>query len=171
MSLSFPNLEGKVCAKCMQLRPRDEYRKRRRSKDGLTSQCKHCLNSGPKLRSVKLNQILTDGHVQCSKCREMVPVEQMGKDARTTGKLSSQCKKCRSDASKQSYHKRRLLVLAQRQEAYDVFCQSDANSAAHFSNPKPPKIGNLQVFVSHNSQVPPTQNSELATTTPLNTKS
>lgn len=166
------NLDTKQCTFCQERKPHAEFRRRTRSKDGYTTRCKQCL--GSKLNKHRQRQIeaLRTEHAQCSKCGEVKHIKDMGLDSRNNiTRLSSQCKACRAAASRESYKRRKRLAQEAWDRGFNVYCQSDANSLFHPHWRKVQEIVDLQAQTQNDCQPLPTQNSELATTTPLNTTS
>ena len=80
--------QGKVCSRCGEWKPLEEYYKDKTHKDGRSSYCKKCKNFKKETR---------EGMKKCTKCGEWKPLEEFHKSGKHRRK--SQCKECKNKTS------------------------------------------------------------------------
>lgn len=181
---TYPNLQQKQCSKCGVVRNFNEFRIRRASRDGLTSQCQQCLRVPMTKAHAKLLTAIQLGQVECTRCHKMVPVGKMTtkpgtkapgsgyKRAYSTSKptnynIGSWCKRCRADYNNQWYHQNRMLKLKAEAEAQqaqsDTICQFTATPEYKEAFAKEYQRLELQSQAALERQPVSTQNDDSAT--------
>ena len=91
-------LVSKECSCCHKVKPVSEFGKRERSKDGLQSQCKECINKRyQKKKKQTVRNYDDEGNLiskECTCCCEIKPVSKFSVNKRAKDGLCSKCKKC-----------------------------------------------------------------------------
>lgn len=121
--LRFDNLVTKTCLKCGQRKPFEQFRKRSKSKDGHTSQCKDCLKVQISKRWQREQEIFRTLHTTCASCRQSTHVKDM---VLRGGKLGSYCKPCQATITSFGRWLSQARVLGRMD--YETACQFAANS-------------------------------------------
>ncbi len=87
-------IEGKIkkCSVCKEVKPVDEFHKRKLSKDGLVSECKDCSRLRKQERRDRPKERVEKKC--CIKCQEVKPAEEFNKDLHRRDGLTSQCRQC-----------------------------------------------------------------------------
>lgn len=88
--------QGKVCTKCKQWKPLEEYHKDKTKKDGRKSQCKECTNK-TSIRRVEIKE----GMKKCTRCKVWKPLEEYHKNKTKKDGRRSRCRECQKEYSKQ----------------------------------------------------------------------
>ncbi|HUW18376.1 MAG TPA: hypothetical protein VMW16_03660 [Sedimentisphaerales bacterium] len=89
-----PKVETKVCGKCHQAKPLEEFSKNATQSHGREIYCKLCRRVYRQHQ--KARQKVHVKEKRCGKCREVKGRERFSKDASTRDGLRSQCKECAS---------------------------------------------------------------------------
>jgi hypothetical protein len=89
---------GKVCTKCYEWQPLDNYNNRKGASDGKNSSCRECarIYKGAKKRIYRPKLIEVDGVVgkDCCTCRNWQPLDKFADRAKGTGGKRSDCIEC-----------------------------------------------------------------------------
>ena len=97
--------QGKVCAKCKQWKPLEEYYKDKTKKDGRESRCKGCKSEDEKQRRSKKHpkkiKEVREGKKKCTQCGVWKPLEEYYKDKRNKDGRQSKCRECQKECNKQ----------------------------------------------------------------------
>jgi hypothetical protein len=81
----------KVCSKCNELLPVDNFKENLKIKSGLHSQCNSCANTY--IKKLPSSDIV-DGHKMCLKCNELLPVDKFRENLKVKSGLHSYCIDC-----------------------------------------------------------------------------
>ena len=99
----------KKCSVCGEVKPADEFYKDARSKDGKRSQCKSCEKEHNAQRTAILQRdgykVITEK--KCSKCGEVKPADEFGKNPNSKDGKRSWCKSCLKEYDAQPHAKAR----------------------------------------------------------------
>lgn len=103
----------KICTKCKVEKPKTEFSKHPKTRDGLTSWCKLCTNGAAKKtrRANKLknaNGVDVTGTKFCVKCKEEKPKVEFYKHPSSRDGLRSWCKSCERAADKETRRANKL---------------------------------------------------------------
>jgi hypothetical protein len=103
-------MEGKVCSKCKQWKPLEEYHKKKTSKDGRRSHCKECTNK-TSIRKPRVE--IKEGMKKCIQCGAWKPLDEFNKDKKHKDGRRSECKECTK-----KYIKRCSEVYKEKRKEY-----------------------------------------------------
>ena len=107
-------MEGKVCSKCKQWKPLEEYHKKKTSKDGRVSQCKECKNK----TSRRTRVVIKEGMKKCTQCGVWKPLEEYYKDKTKKDGRQTKCKECVKEQRRQHYQNNKEQILEQHKQHY-----------------------------------------------------
>lgn len=79
----------KICRKCKEEKPLNEFFKKKKSKDGYDNICKKCAS----VYWLKPKEV-EDGYKKCTKCGEIKEKDKFSKRTSTKSGLRSICKDC-----------------------------------------------------------------------------
>ena len=111
---------GKTCSTCRRLLPRDQFYPRDNSADGLSYTCKECNRARVKEARDRRKRLkdagiepepkpeIPDGYKQCTRCKEILPVDSFGIDRKARDGRTWYCKPCKRQASRESYLRRKI---------------------------------------------------------------
>jgi len=94
--MSEDSIPQKRCPKCEEIKPLEMFGKHKGKKDGLTSWCKQCLLSKPKIDVITVQP----AEKRCKKCCETKPIELFYRNKRNQDGTHAQCKKCQLEVQK-----------------------------------------------------------------------
>lgn len=102
-----PNATEKVCTKCNEMKPMDDYHLNRKSADGHQSRCKKCITERivytPEQQ--QKNREGMNGVKTCCKCKEIKALEEYYKDQNSSDGYQRRCSDCAKKATRDNYHK------------------------------------------------------------------
>jgi hypothetical protein len=89
----------KKCPTCKIEKSLDQFNKNKTRKDGLSRECKFCVNEYGKKHyhiknSPRLKENLKEGHKKCSNCNQQLPFNQFNKIKKGRFGISGECKIC-----------------------------------------------------------------------------
>ncbi len=114
----------KTCSKCGELKPLDQFRNRRSSKDGKHAQCKKCmslankawkLKDDPQQRLAKKEDDLRlslEGQKKCSQCHEIKPLSEFTSRKEAKDGKRKECKGCKTAYNAKWFTENREKSLA-----------------------------------------------------------
>jgi hypothetical protein len=90
----FYDGHNKECSICSEIKDVSMYYKQVKSKYGLTTACRDCLNKNKRNKRIinKKTQLLLNNEKRCTKCKEIISINDFSR--RSDGGLFSWCKKC-----------------------------------------------------------------------------
>lgn len=88
----FPT-ENKVCLKCKQEKPLEDFHRNESTKDGWSYCCKSCVPN-PSVTGEHVKVKIVDGKKQCTKCKKWKPLEAFGSDKKLGCGKASWCLHC-----------------------------------------------------------------------------
>lgn len=100
----------KGCSRCGKLLDVSEFYPVRRTKDGLSYECRSCrsvYNEGRRQMLMSRTVIDVPETKMCSLCRETKPAAEFFKCRSAPTGLASRCKPCQMAKNLESYHRRR----------------------------------------------------------------
>jgi len=106
-------LNMKQCRKCSQVKPKDEFNKKTRSKDGLQSYCKDCQKT-----SVATKSDETKNKKTCNTCNVEKPLSDFYKAKDGKHGREAVCKLCRNKQNRERYNARKKQE--QKQESQKI---------------------------------------------------
>jgi hypothetical protein len=125
------NLDGfKICSKCKEELPLENFGKHKSERDGYASRCKKCnhenyLMKSPNRKHAEEKYIPKEGFKVCSKCKIEKPINKFVKNDGLKDGLSRRCKDC--DKEHRDAHKE------QRKKAFKKWCDDNPDYRSEYN--------------------------------------
>ena len=102
-----PNATEKVCTKCKEIRPMDQYHLNKKSADGHQSRCKTCCSDTVMYtpEQQQKNRESRQGLKKCCQCKEIKTLAEFYSLKTSWDGLQGRCSECAKEATRQSYKK------------------------------------------------------------------
>lgn len=90
-------VDRKICTGCKTEKPSSDFGTSKESRDGLQSWCNECKNALSMKSYVFKTEVWPEGFKRCTKCKELLKLENFGKLATGRSGLNPCCRKCQRD--------------------------------------------------------------------------